>query len=89
MWRMMGYSLVMPMPPRIWRASRATVKARCTLLRLAMLICAVVARPSLRSTPKRQVSNCALVISVIISASFFWVSWKPAMGLPNWMRSLL
>ncbi len=79
----------MPMPPRICRASRATVRAKCTLLRLAMLICAVVARFSFFSTPKRQVSSWALVISVIISASFFCVSWNCPIGLPNWMRSLL
>ena len=34
-------------------------------------ICAEVAVPLLRMTPNFQANNCALVISVIISASFF------------------
>ena len=49
MWRMIGYSPVTPMPPSICRASRATVNAMSTLLRLAMEICAEVALPSSRN----------------------------------------
>jgi ribonucleoside-diphosphate reductase alpha chain len=42
-----------------------------TLFLLAIDICWVVAFPSFLNTPNLQQSNCAFVISVIISASFF------------------
>lgn len=37
---------------------------------LAMLTCCGVTFPSFINTPRRQFNNCALVISVTISASF-------------------
>ena len=52
-------------------SSSAMCKAISTLFRLAIEICAEVARFSFRKAPNRQVNNWALVISVIISANFF------------------
>ena len=87
MCRMIGYSLVMPMPPWICRASRAMVKAMLTLFLFAIETWAGVIFPEFASVPKRQAKSCAFVISVIISANFFWVSWNCPIGLPNWIRS--
>jgi hypothetical protein len=32
-------------------------------------------------------SSMPLAYSSVMSTSFCWVSWKAAIGLPNWVRS--
>ncbi len=51
-----------------------------TLLRLSMETCAGSSRPWSFSRPACSASSCALVISVIIQASFSCTSWCEAMG---------
>ena len=80
---MIGYSFVIPIPPRICLASLATVNAMCTLFLLAIEICAGLAFPILAIEPNLHAKSCALVISVIISANFFCVNWNAPIGLPN------
>ena len=66
-----GKSPVIPIAPNICLNSRATFKAISTLFLFAIDICAAVALFLLRKVPRRHASNCALVISVNISANFF------------------
>jgi hypothetical protein len=59
-----------------------------TLFLFANEIWEVVALPSFIILPSFQTNNCALVISVSISASFFWINWKEAIGLSNCILSI-
>src|ERR1022692_3197929 len=80
MWRMIGYSSVIPLAPSRSRLSRAQSSAMATLFRFSMEMCAGSSFPRSFRRPACTRSNCALVISVIILASFSWRSWCEAMG---------
>ena len=54
MWRMIGYSSVMPFAPRMSRAMRANSSAIRTLLRLASEICCGLHLPPSLSRPRRR-----------------------------------
>ena len=58
-------------------------------LRFASETCAGRIVPRSLSRPRCQARSCALVISVSMSASLAWVSWKAPIGRPNWIRSRL
>ena len=86
MWRITGYSSVIPLAPRIVRASRAISSASRTLLSLPMLTCCGASRPSSFIRPRCSASSVPLLSSTIMSTSLRWVSWNPPIGLPHWTR---
>ena len=79
----------MPLPPCMSRATRAMSSALPQALRFAIDTISGVARPSSMSRPMRSVICSESVISVCMSASFFWMSWLAASGLPNCLRSMV
>ena len=85
---MIGYSVVMPLAPRIVRASRATASASRTLLSLPTLTWRGSSSPESLSCPSRHATSCAFWSSSIMSTSLRWVSWKPAIGRPYCTRVL-
>ncbi len=89
MWRITGYSVVMPLPPCISRASRAPSSATRTLLRLAMLTCANVISPASLSWPRRRAISSPSECCVASVVSFCCTSWRAAIGRPNVSRVLV
>ncbi len=87
MWRMTWNSPEMPLPPCMSRAMRAMSSALPQLLRLTREIISGATRPSSISRPTRSEPCRPRVISVCMSASFFWKSWVCASGRPNCLRS--
>jgi hypothetical protein len=85
---MTGYSVVMPLAPRIVRACRATSNAMRTLLSLPTLTWRGSSSPDSLSCAMRHASSCAFCSSSIMSTSFCWVSWNAAIGLPYCTRVL-
>src|SRR5579885_2289421 len=75
-----------PVAPRMSRERRAHSSAIQTLLRLAMEMCWCSTLPASLRRPTCSTSNCALVISLIIQASFSCTNWWEAMG---WSRNCL
>src|SRR5680860_1548477 len=84
---MTGYSSEMPLAPRMVRAVRQISSASRTLLSLPRLTCSGRRVPASFMRPRWIASRMPLLSSRYMSASFFWVSWKPAIGLPNCTRS--
>ena len=68
------------------RASRQISSAARTLANLPKLIWCGVIRPASFSSPRRRAVSCICCSDTASSASLRWVSWKPAIGLPNWVR---
>ena len=62
-----------------------TVSTKLNIITIAML----THRPSSLSLPRWRQECKANVISVIASASFFWINWFWAKGLPNCFRSIV
>ena len=62
-----------------------TVSTKLNNITIAML----THRPSSFSLPRWRQECKANVISVIASASFFWINWFWAKGLPNCFRSIV
>ena len=87
-WRATPYSALMPLPPIMSRAMRAMSRALPQLLRLRMEVRSTDAVPSSFMRPKRRQPCRPKLISVSISASFFWISWLAAKGRPNCWRSI-
>ena len=52
-----------------------------------MEVISTAAEPSSFMRPRRRQPCSASVISVCMSASFFWISWLAASGRPNCLRS--
>src|SRR6516165_5211372 len=77
----------MPLPPWMSRAIRAISSALPQLLRLSSDTAGGAARPCSNSRPSRSAACRPSVISVCMSASFFWMSWLAASGRPNCLRS--
>ena len=89
MWRITGYSVVMPLPPSISRASRAPCRATRTLLRLATETCPKVILPLSLSAPSCTASSRPVEWSVTIRTSFSCTSWREAIGLPKVVRPVV
>ncbi len=77
----------MPLPPIMSRAMRATSSALPQLLRFMIEVISTAAVPSSFMRPRRRQPCRARLISVCMSASFFWISWLAASGRPNCWRS--
>src|SRR4051794_6589576 len=75
MWRITGYSSVIPLPPRIVRALRATSIAPRTLPILPRLTCSGRSVPSSFMRPRCSATSVPRFSSSAISASFCCVSW--------------
>ena len=69
------------------RAIRAISRALPQELRLTSEIISGATRSSSISLPTRSTDCSPIVISVCMSASFFWISWFCASGRPNCWRS--
>src|ERR1051325_8447434 len=87
MWRMMPNSSEMPLPPSMSRATRAMSSDLPQELRFMMEVISTAAVPSSFMRPRRRQPCRPSVISVCMSASFFWMSWLAASGRPNCLRS--
>ena len=61
---------MMPLPPSRSRLARAQSRAMATLFRFSIEMCAGSNLPASFNRPQCKASNCALVISVIMLASF-------------------
>src|SRR2546421_2614704 len=75
MWRITGYSSVIPLPPRIERAVRATSSAPRTLPIFPSDTCSGRRMPSSFIRPRWSARSEARLTSSAISASFCCVSW--------------
>jgi hypothetical protein len=87
MCRITPNSSEMPLPPSMSRAMRAISSALPQELRFMMLVISTAAVPSSFIRPSRRQPCRPSVISVCMSASFFWISWLAASGRPNCLRS--
>ena len=83
---MTWYSPLMPLPPWMSRASRAMARALPQLLRFIRLMASGTQAPWSMSRPRARAPSNPRAISVCMSASFFWTSWRAARGLPNTLR---
>src|SRR5437868_6912530 len=88
MWRMTGYSRVMPLAPRMLRDWRAMSRAALVLASLPKLTWRGVRAPASLSEPRWRAVSWDWAWATYIQASFSWVSWKPPMGRSNWTRVL-
>ncbi len=86
MWRITGYSSVMPLAPRIVRASRQIASDSRTLLSFPNDTCAECALPASFRRPTCSATSSPLLISSIMLTSFSCVSWNAAIGLSNCTR---
>ncbi len=77
----------MPLPPCMSRAIRAISSALPQELRFMIDVISGAALPSSLRRPSRRQPCSPSVISVCMSASFFWISWLAASGRPNCLRS--
>ena len=87
MWRITGYSVVMPLAPSTERASRATSSAMRTLSIFPNEIIGVVSVPSSLARPRCRARSVPRWTLTIMSTSLRWVSWNPAIGRSNCTRS--
>ena len=87
MWRITPYSSEMPLPPSMSRAIRAMSSALPQELRFMIEVISTDAVPASFIRPSCKQPCRPSVISVCMSASFFWISWLAASGRPNCWRS--
>ena len=83
MWRMTGYSRVMPLAPSTWRALRATSSAARTLPSLPMLTCSGRRRPSSFMRPSCSAEQRGAVDLERHHRQLCCWSWNDAIGLSN------
>ncbi len=87
MWRITGYSNVMPLAPSTLRAVLATSLAMATLSILPKLTCGVANVPASFRRPRWMATSVPRCTATIISTSLRWVSWNDEIGRLNCTRS--
>ncbi|CAH0326600.1 hypothetical protein SRABI128_05440 [Microbacterium sp. Bi128] len=80
-------SVTIPFPPRMLRPRATLSRIRAVVNALASADCSSFASPASSSWESLTIMPMELTALPRICTSWCWISWKEAIGRPNWLRS--